>query len=274
MRGILPTGTASTFAVALLSVLLFAGCGSSSRLRYDTPQEAFDKGKALYDEGEYERAAQYFQGAFDFGRAHEYAADAQLYLARAYRANREYLLAANEFTRFTQIYRSDPRIPDAEYELAMTYYDRSPAYQFDQTDTRRAIEQFRLFITRYGSHPLVADAQARIGELRERLARKQFSVAQMYERIKRFEAAALSYETLFDQYYDTSLADDGLLGAMRNYLEFGKASVEARQKERYQLVIDDYERMIQIFPDSPLVKDAEVYYDEASSLIADTGVDS
>ena len=72
----------------------------------------------------------------------QWAADSQLLLARSYRSNRDFLLAANEFTRFTQIYRSDPRVPDAEYELAMTYYDRSPKFELDQTDTERAIEYF------------------------------------------------------------------------------------------------------------------------------------
>ena len=102
----------------LLIAIFLAGCGSSSRVRYDTPEEAFEKGKARYDEEDYAVAILYFQGAFDFGRTHQWAADAQIYLARAYRGNREYLLAANEFARFTQIYRSDPRIADAAFHIA------------------------------------------------------------------------------------------------------------------------------------------------------------
>jgi len=272
-----PSARFPSFRIAaslVLIVSLASACGSSSRIRYDSPKEAFDKGMEFYNRERYDLAIQYFQGAFDFGRAHEYAADAQLFLARAYRANYDYLLAANEYARFTQIYRSDPRVPDAEYELAMTYFDRSPDYQFDQTDTEKAIEQLQLFINRSGNSPRVADAQDRIAELREKLAHKQYNVAQMYERVKQYEAAALSYEAIFDDYYDTTLADDALLGAMRNYLEFGKLSVRAKQRERYQLVIDDYDRMIQIFTDSPLIKDAEAIYDEASQLLAGTQVDS
>ena len=261
----------TAFAVAISVALLTTACGSTSRARYETPQQALERGLEAYENERYELAIQYFQGAFDFGRAHEWAADAQLHLARSYRANYEYLLAANEFSRFTQIYRADPRLPDAEYELAMTYYDRSPAHQFDQTDTERAIEQFRLFMTRYRDHPLVEDAQARVLELREKLARKQFNIAEMYERIGRYEAAALSFEDVFDAYYDTVLADDALVGAMRTYLEYGRMSIEARQQERFQLVVDNYDRLIQIFPDSPLIKDAEPIYEEAARLLGRAG---
>ena len=161
------------FALLIGASMLLSACAGSGRLRYETPQEAYEKGLALFEKGDYDKAAEYLQGTFDFGRTHQWAADAQLLLARSYRANEDYLLAANEFTRFTQIYRSDERVPDAEYELALTYYDRSPKYQLDQSDTERAIVQFQLFITRYRDNPLIEDAQARITELRGKLAQKQ-----------------------------------------------------------------------------------------------------
>lgn len=258
----------------ILSALLVAGCGSSSRVRYNTPQDAYESGKARYDEEKYDLAILFFQGVFDFGRTHEWAAGAQLFLARSYRGNKDFLLAANEYARFTQIYRSDPRVADAEYELALTYYDRSPSYDFDQTDTERAIEQFRLFISRYQDHVLVIEAQNRIVELREKLAKKKLNIAQMYERIFQYEAAAMSFERIFDDYYDSSLADDALVGAMRNYLEYGSKSIANKQAERYQLVIDHYDRLIQIFPDSPLIKEAEVLFNEATRLLGETQTDS
>ncbi|HEX7071721.1 MAG TPA: outer membrane protein assembly factor BamD, partial [Rhodothermales bacterium] len=97
----------------LLLVLLFAvsiaGCAGSSRLRYTGPQDAYQKGLSFYERGKYERAAEYLQAVFDFGRAHEWAADAQFLLAQAYYHNEEYILAASEFSRFSEIYRTDPR---------------------------------------------------------------------------------------------------------------------------------------------------------------------
>lgn len=241
-------------------------------MRYESPEEAFQKGKAFFDEGDYTKAIEMLQGAFDFGRTHQWAADAQLYLAKAYRANKEYLLAANEFTRFTQIYRSDIRIPDAEYELAMTYYDRSPIFRLDQTDTERAIVQFQLFMTRYADHPLVEDAAGRIVELRSKLALKQFNTAELYEKREFYGAAAASYEAVFDRYYDTDYADDALLGALKMYLDFAKLSAPNKIQERLRLAEANYDRLIQIFPDSPLVKEAEVFYKEVQSRLDSASV--
>ena len=254
-------------SLSLLFILVLAGCSGSARLSYDNPEDAYNKGLARVEAGDYERAAEFFQGVFDFGRTHEWAADAQLELARAYRSGRDYLLAANEFTRFTQIYRGDPRVPDAAYELAMTYFDRSPHYTLDQTDTERAIDQFELFMTRYPDHPLFFEAADRITDLREKLAHKRYEAGTQYQRRGYHEAAALTFESVFDDYYDTDWADDALLGATSAYVAFAEASIPGRRAERLESAIEVYERMLQIFPDSPLLKDAEAIYRTAEAQL-------
>ncbi len=256
--------TRSKRYLSVISALVLLGCGGSGRLRYDSPKEAFDKGVALYEQGKYDRAAEYFRGVFDFGRTNEFAADAQLYLARSHAKNKELLLAANEYNRFVQLYRRDPRIAEAEFEYAMTFYHRSPPYQLDQRDSEKAIEQFQLFIDRYPTDERVADAEARILELSEKLARKRFESAKLYERRGLAEAAALTFVSVFDDYPGTKWADDALLGAIRNYLVFSEQSIRARQLERLALAIQNYDRLVQLFPDSPVISEAEPLYTEAA----------
>lgn len=246
--------------------MVLAGCAGSGRARYETPEEAYTKGKAYFDEGRYDRAIEYLQGAFDFGRAHEYAADSQLMLARAYRENGDLLLAGNEYQRFIQIYRSDERVPQATFEYAMTFIERSPGYELDQTDTRRAVDELQLYIDRYPDSENAAIADAEIKKLREKLAHKDFASAELYERRGLYEAAAITFESVFDEYPDTDWADDALLGAIRNYIEFSRASVVGRQAERYQLAVDIYSRMTQIFPDSPLLDEAERLVNASTEL--------
>ena len=260
---------ARTFSItALLGVVLFlAGCAGTGRLRYESAQEAFQKGMELYDSGKYERAAEYFQAVFDFGRTHEWAADAQLYLARSYYENGEYILAASEYNRFAQIYRTDPRRADAEFERALSYYELSPPYQLDQTDTERAVEQFRLFMQRFPDHSLVDEAQEKVIELREKMAHKQFETGGLYERRELYHAAAISYETTFDQYPDTPWADDALLAAIRAYIAYSDQSIQARQPERLRKAVENYQRLVQVFPESPLVDEAEDLYEQAAARL-------
>ncbi len=250
----------SASRILVLATIVLIGCAGSGRVRYDTPEEAYRKGLELYEKGNYDRAAEYFRGTFDFGRTHEYAADAQLYLARSHKEAGDYLLAANEYNRFIQLYRRDPRVAAAQYEYAMTYYERSPGYQLDQSPTKRAIEQFQLFIDRNPNHELVPDAEARINELREKLAHKRFESAALYARRGLHEAAALTYASVFDEYPGTRWADDALAAAFENYVAFANQSVITRQPERLDGAIKNYERLRDIFPNSPHVGRLEGSY--------------
>lgn len=255
------------FLALSCAVLLITGCGSANRISYDTPQEAFGKGKVLYEEGKYTAAITYFQGVFSFGRTHQWAADAQLYLARAYRENKEYLLASNEYERFTKIYRADPRLARVNFERAETYALMSPAPALDQSDTKRAIQEFQLFIDRFPGDALITEAQENVVALRTKLAEKQYLTAQLYERRELFEAAALSFESVFDLYPDTPWAQPALVGAIKMYIAFSDQSIALRQPERLRAAIKNYDRLIQIFEPSEHHKEAESYYEQAQAKL-------
>ncbi len=249
--------------VLFVFIFLIAGCSGSGRLSYTSAQEAYELGLTHYENGRYNRAIEYFQGVFDYGRTHEWAANAQLYLARSHRQNRDYILAASEYTQFTELFRSDPRVADAEFERAMTFYERSPEIERDQTNTRRGVEVFNLYMQRFSDHDSVDVAVQRVEELRQKLADKQFHAAMLYERRGLYQAAALSYEIVFDKFPDTPLADDALLGAMRSYAEFSDRSIVARQPERLGKVIKNYERLVDLFPDSDLLNEAKEISEQA-----------
>jgi outer membrane protein assembly factor BamD len=249
--------------LSVLGLLVLAGCGASGRLSYDSAQEAYNKGVENFENENYARAARYFQAVFDYGRDNEWASDAQFYLGRSYYQNEKYLLAASEFNRFTQLYRGDERAARAEYMRAMANYKQAPDYQLDQTKTKRALDLFQLFLNRYPESEYRSEAEARITELRERLAHKKFAAAKMYERRERYEASAQTYEKVFDEYPDTDWADNALLGAMRAYLAYSNLSVQSQKQKRLQPALDHYEQLVQLYPDSPVLKKAETLYEKA-----------
>jgi len=151
----------SSVLVPALLVLLsgaLIGCSGSGRLTYQGPQDAYEKGVAEMEEGDYQQAIRLFRAVFEYGRGNQWAPKARFKLAMAQRGLNKHLLAANEFQRFAQLYRNNELLPRAEFERANSYYLRSPAYRLDQTDSREAISLFRLFIDRYPNHELGVSA--------------------------------------------------------------------------------------------------------------------
>lgn len=259
----------SSTAVLLAALLIgFTGCVSTQNVEVLGPQEAFEQGMNFYERQRYLRAIEYFQRVFDFGRAHEWAADAQYYLAQSYYNSRQYLLAANSFTRFVGFYPQDPRVEEGEFMRALSYVRLSPPYQLDQTDTRNALEHLNQYVSRFPDGEYVDRALGYVEELRYKLARKQFEIAEQYERRSQYQAAALEYLRVIESHPDSEFADASLLGAMRSYQSFAERSVPARRVERYRLALQQYDRFLQLFPQSPLVPEVERLHADIQAAIA------
>lgn len=239
------------------------GCTGTGRVTHDTPKQAYQRGMTEYEAENYDKSIRYFRGVLNYGRGNEWGPDAQFQLAMAQRKKGKYLVAANEFDRFTKLYRNNAKVPRAEYERARAYYTRSPHYKLNQADTRKAIELFRLFIDRHSDHKLVPEARDKIDKLRAKLAHKKYDAAALYEKRDMWRAASLSYEKVFDQYPETPWADDALLGALRSYVEFADRSIQEKQTERYGKAIAKYDQLRQLFPESSLLEEAHSLRDEA-----------
>jgi len=253
---------ASTVGLVAL-VIGLVGCGSSQEITASGPKGAYENGVSEYQDEDYDRAIRYFRTVFNYGRGNEWAPEAQFQLAMAQRQLGKHLVAANEFQRFTQLYRNHTKVPLAQFEQARSYYLRSPQYQLDQSDTRQAIDLFQLFVDQYPDHSKVAEAREMVDELRAKLAHKKYDAARLYERREMWQAATESYQGVFDQYPETPWADDALLGALRSYVRYADRSIQSKQAERYQEALDQYVQLRQLFPESPLLERAEPLRDEA-----------
>ncbi|GAB5534022.1 MAG: outer membrane protein assembly factor BamD [Rubricoccaceae bacterium] len=248
-------------AVTCLTVSL-AACGGSSNT-VSSGQEAYDRGVDAFERGKHARAVDHFRTALDFGRTSEFADDAQLYLARSYAGSRQYLLAGNEFTRFVEFYRTDPRVEEAAFERIQAYAALSPNYDLDQTDTRRAIQYIEQFQREYPQSEHALGAAELRAELRARLARKQFETGRLYARREYYEAAVIALKSVLEEYPESEYADDALMAALENQVLFADNSIPSKQEERYGEAIQIYNQFISIFPSSPLIEGAEAQYDRA-----------
>ena len=249
--------------VSLAALVGLVACSGSQQITASGPKDAYENGMAEYQEGDYDRAIRYFRSVFNYGRGNQWAPEAQLQLAMAQRQKNKHLVAANEFKRFTQLYRNHTKVALAEFEQAKSYYLRSPSYQLDQTDTKKAIDLFQLFIDRRPNHERVPKAREMVDELQAKLAHKAIDAARLYERRDMWRAATESYRRVFDQYPETPWADDALFGALRSYLRYADRSVRDRQAERYERALDQYAQLRQLFPESPLLERAEPLQAEA-----------
>ncbi|MBE2185169.1 MAG: outer membrane protein assembly factor BamD [Rhodothermales bacterium] len=253
--------------LALALSVAAAGCGSTQQVRYANAEEAYQRGEVALERRDYDTAVQYFQGVFTFGRS-DFSDDAQLGLAHAYEGSRQYLLAANAYRAFYDVYQDDPRVPDAYLGQAAALERQTTNFELDQTDTRSALVIYQAYVETFPTHARVPEAQARIVALVDRLAHKAYASGALYERRGLDEAAGLTYERAFNAYPQSGWGDDALVGVLRSFTKYAEASIPARQTERFQRGLAAYERLVQIFPQSPLRAEADTWAERARTGLA------
>jgi outer membrane protein assembly factor BamD len=123
-----------------------------------------------------------------------------------YYKRKQFLLGAYEFSKLIKNIPASPFVPDAQFMLAESYYNLSPAFSLDQAYTKKAIEEYQAFIDFFPANPKAEEADRKIKEMNEKLAQKEYQSGLIYERMG-YEAAAIKYYgTVVDTYHDTKFA--------------------------------------------------------------------
>ena len=183
-------------------VVLTGGCGkdkyrqSSAELYYQEAKEALVEGKCY-------RAQQLFQNLLsDFPGSH-LVDEAQYGLGQAYFCDEDYVMARFEYERLLNEYPASPFVDEAGYQVAMCHYHESRDIHHDQDETLQAIRQFSRFVEDFPGSVRTADAEARIRELRNRLAAKSLMIAENYLKWKNYASARLYCEELLKERQDS-----------------------------------------------------------------------
>lgn len=248
----------------LLSITL--SCSNKELIKPGEPiDSAYEKSITFYEKEEYSDAAYGFDLVTRMGRGTSYAKEAQFLLAESYFKNKQYLLAASEYERFISYYPQDQRREQVEFNRALSYYQQSPRYRLDQGPTTRAIELFQLFNNSYPNSTFIEESAQKIDQLRNKLARKIYESGQFYLRTLRYKAAAIYFDQTLDLYPETQWAESALLKIIETYVSYAEQSIQSKQLERYNLAVENYEKFLQLFPQSMLRGEAESHYLQAIS---------
>lgn len=248
----------------LIAIFSITACKSSGLVKPGDPINlSYQKGADAFEEGNYDDAAEIFETVTRIGRGTNYAQDAQYYLAESYFMQERYILAEAEYGRFVAFYPRDPKREEVDYKKAMSLYHQSPRYRLDQSATKRAIEEFQLFNSRYPNSEFVPQSADKINSLREKLAHKYYESAEFYSRTDQYKAATIYYDLVIDRYPESKWAEKSLLKQIETYNNYASNSVLNKQVERYNLAITNYEKYIQLFPQGTGRGEAESLRDRA-----------
>ncbi|HTY11661.1 MAG TPA: outer membrane protein assembly factor BamD [Bacteroidota bacterium] len=238
------------FVVAAISCLLMVevnGCGSSKEAEFYTAEERFAEAMKKFHREDYLDAVEDFKNVTVQFPGSAYADSAQFFMGECRYLREEYILAAAEYDLLIRTMSSSPLVLRARYMKAMSNYELSPKSELDQKFTKEAIDDFQSFIEYYPTDSLAKVSAAKIVELNNKLAKKEYDNGKLYLRLEYFKSAIAYFDLVLDRYHDSDYADDALLG---------KATA-LRERHDYAAALDAVNLFFQKYPASRLKSDAE-----------------
>jgi outer membrane protein assembly factor BamD len=170
---------------------------------------------------------------------------------------KDYIMAAHYFKTFTQGFPRSEHVEEFLYMSAYCKYLLSPRPSLDQTETREAITELQSFINRFPQSSRVEEANGLIDELRQKLETKAFEKAVLYFNVRDYTAAVTTFNNVIRDYPDTQYREEALFYIIQSYFLFAENSISIRQLERYQEVVTAYNRLVNRFPESKFLPDAD-----------------
>lgn len=204
---------------ATVAALLVSSCSSTKEIENIPADVRYQHAKALFDDENYLEAIEEFKIVTVQYQGSEFADDAQFYLAECRFQRGEYILAASEYDNLVRTMPTSPFITQSRYKKALSHYLLAPKAQLDQKYTRYSIDDFQTYLEYSPADSLVSDAEAKIAEMTDRLARKLFESGRLYYRMEYYRASIAYFNKVISEYNDSQYTDDAMLWKARSLME-------------------------------------------------------
>jgi outer membrane protein assembly factor BamD len=192
--------------VGCAALLALSGGCAQNKYRRSSPEIYYENGQKALKDGKCYPAELLFRNMLmDFPGSH-LTDDAQFGLGQAAQCREEYLVAIFEFERLLNEYPVSPYAPAARFQIGESYFQQARDIHHDQNETNKAIQEFTRFIEDYPNSDLVKDAQARVTQLRNKLALRDVEIAHNYLKWGYVTSAKLYSDAIIEKFPNTEAA--------------------------------------------------------------------
>lgn len=229
----------------LLIVALFCSCNEYQKaLKTEDVAVKFDMGTKLYDTGKYAKAIRIFEQIAPAYRGKPQAEKLFYMFAQAYYKTGQYYLAGYQFDSFVSGYPKSEKIQEASFLGAKSYSKLSPSYSLDQADTVKAIDKLQAFIDNYPNSEFLAEANAAVKMLNEKIEKKVFENAKGYNTIADYKSALIAFDNFIIDYPGTIFTEDALYYKLDSAYQLAVNSIPSKMEERLGIAKVAYANLI------------------------------
>ncbi len=251
----------------ILCFLVFSSCNEYQKVLKNTDvKPKYDMAQKFYDQGDYMRANRLFEQI-----APKYAGKPQgervmFFFADTYFKTKSYYLAGYQFERFIKSYPNSDKIQEASFLEAKSYFQLSPRYSLDQTDTDKALSKLQVFINTYPESEYFEEANNMALELTAKKEKKQFEIGKQYAKLGELYlldfnvAADTALENFISENPGTTFREDAFFQRLVALSNLAFNSSLRKKQGRLKNAIEAYKALFRVYPETTYKKEADNIY--------------
>jgi outer membrane protein assembly factor BamD len=252
----------------LLCLVSIASCNSYERvLKSNDVNYKLTRANQYYDKKQYAQAIAVYENIIPLMKNTKNYEPMYYRYTWAYYHLKDYLSASYHFKNFVDFFPNSKDAEEMEYMHALSLYKLSPKPSLEQTNTVKALEAMQSFINTHPASSRLAEANKIIAEGRQKLEIKDADAAKLYYNIGHYKAAGVAYKNVMRNYPESALSDFYQYMIVRSWYQYAKASITAKQEERYASSVEAYKELVDTYPKSPYLKEAEKIFTQADNNI-------
>jgi outer membrane protein assembly factor BamD len=260
------------FLLGLAGLIIMSSCNKELRkynnyARKGSIAERDSAAFYFYERESYEKAAYLFEDLMRLARGGHRGPEYLYHFAYSKYKQGLFISASFYFDQFTQQYPNHPKTEESAYMVAFCYYQQADPPYLDQTYTKKAIEQFQVFVNIYPASEKVSEANVLIQNLWERLAEKEFEQANLYFKVENYKASLEAFRVFMRSYPDSRYREQSHFMVFKSAVKLAEVSTDRKIRNRFLDAVDIYEKFTARYPNSPYLREAEGLYDKAQKFL-------
>ena len=234
--------------------------GNDYNKKYEVAIQYFEK-------KDYLRSQQLFESVLPVYKGTEKDETINYYIAQCNYKNHDWVMASYYLKSFVSSFPNSDKVEECRYLTGYCDYKCSPKYSLDQEYSKNAIEEFKLYLSKYPKGVYVDNCNNYITELRKKIEKKAFVNSRIYFDMEEYKAATFAFRNFLNTFPDSDFREETMFLLVKSGYLMASNSIATKQFERYESVISDYQSYIDEYPTGKFVKDAEKFFSKSQEFI-------
>ncbi len=255
------------FILLSISSLLYGCSGYERALKSKDVNYKLKKANEFYDRKKWQQANGLYESLVPVMKNTRNYEPMYYRYAYSFYNMKDYLSASYHFKNYLEFFPTSKDADEIEFLYGYCLYKMSPKPSLEQQSTERAMDALQTFINAHPESPRAAEANKYIDECRGKLEIKEADAAKLYYNIGQYRAASVTYKQLMRNFPESKNSDLYQYMIVKSWFKFAGESVKEKQEERYANAINAYRELVDGYPNSKYLRDAEEYYTKADNIV-------